>query len=314
LDNIQDSETHPEKYTEKAVEKFVDKRVKVLEGALPNTSNDIPYNPRTETISTEPPTSEPPTGPIPPSPGPVPSPTPPAGPPINPEPTPSSEPPIVPSSSPGPSSPGGEPSVSSTRKLKIGDIIDIYTSEGERQEDSVYRLDKITPTKYGDRYNFVNVINGKRITLSADDVDSKFGTKYRYTSDEEVEVITKGIAAIGEGLAGLSEQFTEMRVKDILKLPGVEKAFREDFGVGVNSIDEAIQRAIADIDSSETLSDEDKKEWKRLLESSLKFESTRAILESYITPKSETNPEVELPPVVEEVQPEDIEEESVSNE
>jgi hypothetical protein len=51
-----------------------------------------------------------------------------------------------------------------------------------------------------------------------------------------------------------------------------------------------------------------------LLKSALEFESTRAILESYITPKSETNPEVELPPVVEEVQPEDIEEESVSNE
>jgi hypothetical protein len=302
LDNIQDSETHPEKYSEKAVEKFVDKRIKVLEGALPNTSNDIPYNPRTGITSTEPPTSEPPTGPTPPTPSPTSSPTPP-----------SSEPPVIPPSSPEPISPGGEPSVSSTRKLKVGDIIDIYTSEGERQNDSVYRLDKITPTKYGDRYNFVNVINGKRITLSADDVDSKFGTKYRYTSDEEVEVITKGVAAIGEGLAGLSEQFTEMRVKDTLKLPGVEKAFREDFGVGA-SIEEAIQRAVADIDSSETLSDEDKKEWKRLLESSLKFESTRAILESYITPKSETNPEVELPPVVEEVQPEDIEEESVSNE
>jgi hypothetical protein len=246
----------------------------------------------------------------------MPSPVPPIGPtpPVSPESAPSSEPPVVPPSSQGPTSSSGEPSVSSTRKLKIGDIIDIYTSEGERQEDSVYRLDKITPTKYGDRYNFVNVINGKRITLSADDVDSKFGTKYRYTSDEEAEVITKGIAAIGEGLAGLSEQFTELRVKDILRLSEVEKAFREDFGVGVNSIDEAIQRAIADIDSSETLSDEDKKEWKRLLESSLKFESTRAILESYITPKSETNPEVELPPVVEEVQPEDIEEESVSNE
>jgi hypothetical protein len=136
----------------------------------------------------------------------------------------------------------------------------------------------------------------------------------RHKELDEEKVIREGVSAIGEGLAGLSEQFTELRVKDILRLSEVEKAFREDFGVGVNSIDEAIQRAIADIDSSETLSDEDKKEWKRLLESSLKFESTRAILESYITPKSETNPEAELPPVIEEVQPEDIEEESVSNE
>ena len=187
LDNIQDSETHPEKYTEKSVEKFVDKRVKVLERALPNTSNDIPYNPRTETTSIEPPTSEPPTGP---TPSPTPSPASPIGPtpPISPESELSSEPPVVPRPSPGPTSSDEEPSVSSTRKLKIGDVIDIYTSEGERQEDSVYRLDKITPTKYGDKYNFVNVINGKRITLSADDVDSKFGTKYRYASDEEVEL------------------------------------------------------------------------------------------------------------------------------
>ena len=108
LDNIQDSETHPEKYTEKSVEKLVDKRVKVLEGALPNTSNDIPYNPRTGSTSTEPPTSEPPAGPTPPSPtpptGPIPptrptpgstpSPTPPTGPtpPVSPKSSPSSEP------------------------------------------------------------------------------------------------------------------------------------------------------------------------------------------------------------------------------
>lgn len=105
LDNIQDSETHPEKYSEKAVEKFVDKRVKVLEGALFTTSSDIPYNPRTGTTSTEPPTSEPPASP---SPSPVPSPAPPAGPPVSPEPEPSGEPPVVPPPSPGPTSPDGE--------------------------------------------------------------------------------------------------------------------------------------------------------------------------------------------------------------
>jgi hypothetical protein len=65
LDNIQDSETHPEKYSEKAVEKSVDKRVKVLEGALPTASSDIPYNPRTGTVSIEPLTNESPTGPTP---------------------------------------------------------------------------------------------------------------------------------------------------------------------------------------------------------------------------------------------------------
>ena len=267
LDNIQDSETHPEKYSEKAVEKFVDKRVKVLEGALPNTSNDIPYNQRTGTTSTEPPTtSEPPAGPTP-------------------------ESPILPvSPEPAPSSGSPGLSLSTTVNTYINRMKSATT---HKEVDDIYNeaLNRGIEEKY------------------------LFPTySKRHKELDEEKVIREGVAAIGEGLAGLSEQFTELRIKDILRLPEVEKAFREDFGVGVNSIDEAIQRAIADVDSSETLSDEDKKEWKRLLESSLKFESTRAILESYITPKFETNPEVELPPVVEEVQPEDIEEESVSNE
>jgi len=230
LDNIQDSETHPEKYTEKAVEKSVDKRVKVLEGALPNTSNDIPYNPRTGTTSTEPPTSEPPIGPIPPTsdpespvPGPAPSstpptpnPEPPVGPPVSPEPEPSNEPPVVPPSNPGPTSPSVEPIVSPTRKLKIGDVIDIYTSEGERQNDSVYRLDKITPTKYGDRYNFTNLKNRSHITLSADNVDSLLGTKYKLVSDEE-KLIRGGLATAIEGLEDSSKDATRILAEDLLK-------------------------------------------------------------------------------------------------
>jgi hypothetical protein len=87
-------------------------------------------------------------------------------------------------------------------------------------------------------------------------------------------------------------------------MPSIEKLFRENFGVGVNSIEEAIDRAM------EYASDEEK----RILQNVLKYDSTRAILESYITPKSETDPEVEIPPVIEEVEPEDIEEESESNE
>ena len=292
LDNVQDSETHPEKYSEKAVEKFVDKRVKVLEGALPNTSSDIPYNPRTGITSTEPPISEFPTGSISPTPGPTLSPTSPTGSPINPEPTPSSKPPVVPS--------------------PTSEIISIKNSFLNGINKSLSNQHVLAVLKAATEANVRGELTDDEFIEINEAVKQKL-EKLNKRTDEE-KVITEGIAAIGEGLAGLSEQFTELRVKDILRLSKVEKAFREDFGVGVNSINEAIQRAINDIDSSETLSDEDKKEWKRLLESSLKFESTRAILESYITPKSETNPEVELPPVVEEVQPEDIEEESVSNE
>lgn len=305
LDNIQDSETHPEKYSEKAVEKFVDKRVKVLEGALPNTSNDIPYNSRTGSTSIEPPISEPPTGPIP-SPTPSPAPT------VSSEPSPSSEPPVVPPSSPGLTSPGGEPTISSTRKLKIGDTLQVYTSEGIKQEGTIFRLDNITPTRYGDRYNFTNLKNGSRVTRSADDIDSLLGTKYKLVSDEEA-VIGGGIIALGEGLAEKSKDFTRVTTEDLLKRADVQNEFKTNYGVGVNTIEEAIERAISDVESS-SMNEELKNDYIRLFRASLEFESTRTILESYITPKSETNPEVELPPVVEEVQPEDIEEESVSNE
>lgn len=292
LSKIQDSETHPEKYSEKAIEKFVDKRIKILDGVLSGTNNDIPYNPRTGTTSTEPPTSEPPAELTPPPPGPTPTSTPPP-----------------PGPMPAPTPP---PTVSSSRKLKIGDVLQVYTSEGVKQEGTIFRLDNITPTKYGDRYNFTNLKNGSHVTLSANDVDSLLGTKYKFVSDEEA-VIEGGIAAIGKGLVEKSEDFTRTRVEYLLKRADVQNEFKTNYGVGVNTIEEAIERAISDIESS-SMSEELKNDYIRLFRASLKFESTKAILKSYITPKSETNPEVELPPVIEEVQPEDIEEESVSNE
>ena len=74
LNIIQDSETHPEKYSEKAVEKFTDKRIKILEGALegidtkdiPNISRNVPPSnpPSNPTPSVEPTPEVPPTGPI----------------------------------------------------------------------------------------------------------------------------------------------------------------------------------------------------------------------------------------------------------
>jgi hypothetical protein len=52
---------------------------------------------------------------------------------------------------------------------------------------------------------------------------------------------------VGEGLAEVSEEFTKHRAEDLLKFPSVEKEFKEIYGVGVNSIEEAVQRAINDI-------------------------------------------------------------------
>lgn len=103
LDNIQDSESHPEKYSEKTVEKFVDKRVKILEGALPKDTKDIPYNPRNESApeesSTEPTSPSEPTPPTSPS-----EPEPPIGPtpPISPESPVIPSPPVRPAPSPEP--------------------------------------------------------------------------------------------------------------------------------------------------------------------------------------------------------------------
>jgi len=126
---------------------------------------------------------------------------------------------------------------------------------------------------------------------------------------------------VGEGLAEVSDEFTRHRIEYMLRRPNIEKEFKENIGVGVNSIEELVQRAISSIleefNSLENPSEEEikfKDDIIRLLNKSLEYDSTRAILESYITPKSETNPEEEIPPVVEEVEPEDIEEESESNE
>lgn len=49
--NVKDLETHPEQYSKKAINNFIDKRVKVLEGALSEEGKDIPYNSRTNNNS-----------------------------------------------------------------------------------------------------------------------------------------------------------------------------------------------------------------------------------------------------------------------
>lgn len=82
INNVQDKESHPEKYTKKAIEKFIDKRLDILEAAL-TEGNDVPYNPRQrinqstqQSTSQTQPTSQTPTPPSNPQPTTPPSPPP----------------------------------------------------------------------------------------------------------------------------------------------------------------------------------------------------------------------------------------------
>lgn len=68
---------------------------------------------------------------------------------------------------------------SETRKLSIGDTIEIFSSEGEKQDDSVYTIANITSTSRGDRYNLQSVSSKKRVTVDAKDVDAQLGGKYK---------------------------------------------------------------------------------------------------------------------------------------
>lgn len=45
ITETRDTESHPEKYSKKAIDKFIDKRLEILEAVL-DKGNDIPYNPR----------------------------------------------------------------------------------------------------------------------------------------------------------------------------------------------------------------------------------------------------------------------------
>ena len=299
LNTIQDSETHPEKYSEKAVEKFTDKRIKILEGALEGmNTKDIPNISRNVPPSNPPsnPTPEvPPTGPASPvGPAPV-NPVPPVSP------TPS---PVSPSSGPSP-----KPIIEKSKKDSF--LEGINKSISNQHIVAVLKAAteaNIAGELTNDEFNEINKAAEQKLQ------------KLNKRSDEE-KVIQEGIAAVGEGLAEVSDEFTRHRIEYMLRRPNIEKEFKENIGVGVNSIEELVQRAISSIleefNSLENPSEEEikfKDDIIRLLNKSLEYDSTRAILESYITPKSETNPEEEIPPVVEEVEPEDIEEESESNE
>ena len=315
LDNIQDSETHPEKYSEKAVEKFVDKRVKVLEGALPNTSNDIPYNPRTGTTSTESPTSEPPTpgpGPTPSTPEPItPSPTLPSGPtsPINSEPNPSNEPSVVPPISSGPTPSNGEhPVEKMTLEGKSMDqlakeLVDNHLVNIPARGLTTKNLYNVPMIDFFHRKIVLVDINGLKIPFY---LSTGFGGKVNVESGKWYPVW--GI----DPQEGWINKTNETEINNFYGSP-LLKAIAE-------ALDNKYQNSLPD---NIPLTDEDYNPMYDVINQTTGFssrsEGSKGVRDRYnrIIPllhESIGYIEEQIPEIEEEVQPEDIEEKSVSNE
>lgn len=266
LNNVQDSESHPETYSQKAIEKAIDKRIQVLKAAV-QKGQDIPYNPRG---NSEPEVESSTTPETPPTP---------TTPPVN--------------------------SVVPTHNDKKNTFLNGI-------EKSLSNQQIVAVLKAATEANINGEITDAEFAEINEAAEQKL-KKLNKRTDEE-KVIQEGIQAVGEGIAESSESFTEQRIIDFLKQKDIEDDFRKNFGVGVSSIEEAIQRAINAVSNNSEIDEDTKKTILRLLNSILTFDSTKNILQSYITPREETNPEADIPPVIEEVQPEDIEEETESNE
>ena len=61
--------------------------------------------------------------------------------------------------------------------FQVGDIVEIYTPEGVKQENSTFKV--ISINEDPNLYNLENVKTGDKITLNKDDVDKAIGTEYR---------------------------------------------------------------------------------------------------------------------------------------
>lgn len=97
-------------------------------------------------------------------------------------------------------------------KFKVGDEINILTSDGEDQgKDGRYKVIGITNTKYGARYNLEGLYDKKRVTLDAKDVDSR-PDKYIFNRDEKDLIKT-------DKYEELELSFTGVTTGDIYKGP-----------------------------------------------------------------------------------------------
>ena len=94
---------------------------------------------------------------------------------------------------------------------------------------------------------------------------------------DEVKVIKEGVNAVAEGLKDAMAGATAQREKDInewLKRDAVADAFKNVYGKDAESVEDAVNRAVADTES---------KDLKESLRRILDFESSRQIVQSYLS-------------------------------
>ena len=103
--------------------------------------------------------------------------------------------------------------------------------------------------------------------------------------NDEERVIREGIAGVGEGLRdAVNEQAAGVRENDInnwLQKPTVAEAMRQ-YGEGAQSVEEVVERALADNPTEET---------KAALNDIARFDSSKQIVQGYISQPQPTQPE-----------------------
>lgn len=313
LSRVQDQETHPEKYSEKAITKFVDKRIKVLEGALSGEGNDIPYNPRTgntpEESSSEPPTT--PTGPTSPEPpsGPEPTLPPTSGPPSGPVPT--SGPPSRPT--PG-STPSSETSTIKPLTLDAGKSLEDLAKEAV--DNNLINIPAKGLTT-GTIYNvpMIDYYHRKIVLVDVNGMKIPFYLSTGMGGKKNVEAF-KWYPFWGiDPIAGWLNKTTESDINDYYGSPllkaiaeALDQKFKTNFPEEVPLTDDDYDPMYNTINQTVgynkrgTRSKNIRNRYNPIIEQLHQSIGYKEIEET------------KLPPVIEEIQPEDIEEESVSNE
>ena len=96
-----------------------------------------------------------------------------------------------------------------TTPLEVGDIVEIYTSEGEKQDNSTFKVVNVRPDD--DRYNLENIITGASLTLTKSDVDSKIGKKYKKQISTTEESLSDIEIPIWQKVTGETDEEYEHR-------------------------------------------------------------------------------------------------------
>ena len=155
------------------------------------------------------------------------------------------------------------------RKLKVGDVIEIYDSEGNKQDDSIYKITNITSTPRGDRYNLQSVETSKRVTLDAKDVDNQLGGKYKVidsttissTGEQKSISPTRGFSPDGQPEPDVQREEVKKEIGQTI-MNAVKTAKQN----GTDATEE-INKAVTELNAKYGQDDEYKKEINRMANS-----------------------------------------------